>query len=271
MANTLVNKHGEKITKEALEGMVSQVNANYFPINIEHDPRQPILGRIAGAYLQEMGKGEYEVIGELEFFDENDTLASLTSTKTIAQSPFPKDKVLLHYDRNFDNPDDKENINNILNKLSGAGAPTLKNSIDPIGVLDIAALVAFGTISKGFLSKMGGDSWEYVRDNIKSIFSRKKDGEKEKILSLSLRVVKDNIEFDVEVLSTNPSIKDVDALFSEGLKELDELIPAFYQDQASIHKMVFEYNHEGMKIKYAVNKNCIPLNPEISLNREENP
>ena len=112
MANTLVNKHGEKITKEALEGMVSQVNANYFPINIEHDPRQPILGRIAGAYLQEMGKGEYEVIGELEFFDENDTLASLTSTKTIAQRPFPKEKVLLNYDRNFDNPDDKENINN---------------------------------------------------------------------------------------------------------------------------------------------------------------
>lgn len=266
IANTIKNKRGEVISKEALEMMVSQVKKNYMPINIEHDPRIPIQGRIADAYLQEMDGGGYEVIAELELFDETDTLESVGNrSKKIITRPVSADEIIINYDRNFDNPVDSENINNIIEKIGARGILSVKNSVDPISVLEVVSLVAFGAIAKGFLSKIGGDSWEYVRDQIKVVFSRKKDGEKEKILSLSFRVVRNEIEFDVEVLATNPTKDEIDLLFSEGLEELDRMVPIFYEDHISLHKMVFEYKKGEMKIKYAVNKDCFPLAQNVKI------
>lgn len=271
IANTLVNKRGEAITREALEGMVAQIKEHYLPINIEHDPRIPVQGRIADAYLQEMDCGGFEVVAELEIFDENDTSLSVKTGKTMIQRRVPKDKAIIHYDRNFENPEDEKNINNILESIKGHGARSVKNSLDPIAVLEIVALVGFGSIAKGFLSKVGGDSWEYVRDNIKSIFSRKKEGEKEKILSLSFRVVRNEIEFDVEVVATNPSMEEIDQLFSDGLRELDEIVLALYSEEVSLNKMVFEFKKEGMEIKYAVTQDCFPLLPRVKVIDEESP
>lgn len=261
IANTLVNKRGEKISKEALEGMVSQVKEQYIPINIEHDPRIPTQGRIADAHIRKRDDGEYEVVADFEIFEEGDSAASTMGTKSIVERSFPNDKLSLNFDRNFNNKNDQENINKISNLINAETHPSIKNSLDPIGVIEIAGLVAFGAITKGFLSKIGSDAFEATKKQLVEIFSRKKEGENEKILTLSFKVVKNEIEFDVEVHTTNPDKEAIDKLFSEGLEELDRLVPMLYQKEANLHKMVFEFKKGEMKIKYAVNKSCYPLFP----------
>lgn len=263
IANTLINKRGERISKEALESMVSQVKEKYIPINIEHDPRVPTQGRIADAYLREREDGEYEVVAELEIFEEGDSISSTKGTKNIVERKLPADKFILNFDRNFNNDADQENVNEISRLLNTQSQLSVKNSLDPIGVVEIAGIVAFGTIAKGFLSKIGSDALEATKKQLAKIFSRKKEGEKEKILTLSFKVIKNDVEFYVEVHTTNPDKEAIDKLFNEGLAELDDLVPMLYQEEANLHKMVFEYKKDGMEIKYAVNKSCFPLLPNV--------
>lgn len=261
IANTLVNKRGEIISKEALESMVSQIKEEYVPINVEHDPRIPTQGRIADAHLRKRKDGEYEVVAEFEIFEEGDTISSTLGTKSIVEKQLPSDRLILNFDQNFNNEIDQENINEISNLLNTESHLSVKNSLDPIGVVEIAGIVAFGAIAKGFLSKIGSDSLEATKRQLTKVFSRKKEGEEEKILTLSFKVVKNEVEFDVEVHTTNPDKDTIDKLFKEGLDELERLVPMLYQKEANLHKMVFEYKKEGMEIKYAVNKSCYPLFP----------
>lgn len=263
IANTLIDKRGERISKEALESMVSQVKEKYIPINIEHDPRVPTQGRIADAYLREREDGEYEVVAELEIFEEGDSISSTKGTKNIVERKLPADKFILNFDRNFNNDADQENVSEISRLLNAQSQLSVKNSLDPIGVVEIAGIVAFGAIAKGFLSKIGSDALEATKKQLAKIFSRKKEGEKEKILTLSFKVIKNDVEFDIEVHTTNPDKEAIDKLFNEGLAELDDLVPMLYQEEANLHKMVFEYKKEGMEIKYAVNKSCFPLLPNV--------
>lgn len=265
IANTLVNKRGEVTSKEALESMVSQLKEQYIPINIEHDPRIPIQGRVSDAYLRKREDGEYEVVAELDFFEADDSVSSTHGTKKIVERLIPNDRLILSFDRNFNNEIDQENINNISNLLSAESHLSVKNSMDPIGVIEIAAAVTFGGIAKGFLSKIGSDALEATKKQLIKVFARKKEGEDEKILTLSFKVIKNEVEFDVEVHTTNPDKNAIDKLFKEGLDELDKLVPTLYQEEANLHKIVFEYKKEGMEIKYAVNKSCYPLFPTNKL------
>lgn len=267
IANTLVDKRGDRLTVSALESIVEQLQSYYVPVNIEHDPRIPIQGRISGGFLREIEthRGEFEVVANIEFFDGHGYVTSVDNGKEYRLEDIPESGISVRFDRNFNNDVDLKAIDRICEEIKSERSLAIKNSVDPIAVLEIVALVSFGTIAKGFLSKIGGDSWEKVRDEIKKLFGRKKEGEKEKILSLSLRVEKEDISFDVDVLATNPKPEEIDALFEEGLKELDLIVPALYRDEAKLKKMVFEYRKGSMQIKYAINKDCIPLQANIKI------
>ena len=57
MATTHVDRHGERLTRSALESLVRQLRANYIPIGFEHDPRFPPLGRMIDATVVELPDG----------------------------------------------------------------------------------------------------------------------------------------------------------------------------------------------------------------------
>lgn len=267
IANTLIDKRGDRLAVSALESIVEQLQTYYVPVNIEHDPRIPIQGRISGGFLREIEThpGEFEVVANIEIFEGHDCVSTVDSGKEYRLEDIPESGINVRFDRNFNNDIDLQAIDNICEEIKSERSLAIKNSIDPIAVLEIVALVSFGTIAKGFLSKIGGDSWEKVKTEIKKLFGRKKEGEKEKILSLSFRVEKGDVSFDVDVLTTNPKPEEIDALFEEGLKELDLIVPALYRDEAKLKKMVFEYRKGSMQIKYAVNKDCIPLQTNIKI------
>src|SRR3954447_2962077 len=63
--------HGEyTITREAVEGMLEQIEASPKPVNIEHDPTRPPVGRMVKPKLIELPNGEVALETETELFDE---------------------------------------------------------------------------------------------------------------------------------------------------------------------------------------------------------
>jgi len=60
LATTHVDSHGMKMTKEALEGAVRQINGNIVPgMGVEHDVTIPPLGKFVEAFIHELPDGEY--------------------------------------------------------------------------------------------------------------------------------------------------------------------------------------------------------------------
>lgn len=51
--------HGDiRIAREAVEGMAKQLQGRALPLNLEHDPTQPPVGRVLGVELVELDDGE---------------------------------------------------------------------------------------------------------------------------------------------------------------------------------------------------------------------
>ncbi len=68
------NHGGYVITRETVEGMLSQLQSQPVPVNIEHDPTQPPVGRITGGRLVETDDGEVALETDMELFESSRAL-----------------------------------------------------------------------------------------------------------------------------------------------------------------------------------------------------
>jgi hypothetical protein len=78
--------------------MYEQLRANPIPINIEHDPTMPPVGRVVGARLRELPDGELLLEGEEELFNSTtqalvlpvrDLLSALDDHPSFSPEPLP--------------------------------------------------------------------------------------------------------------------------------------------------------------------------------------
>ncbi len=106
IANSRVDRHGESISEESLRELANSIGDAYLPVGIEHDPREPPIGRVDSAYLRELPDGEHEVVAVFELF-EGDVPAVYDSQREIRLRTITNDQVQISYDRNYDNKIDK--------------------------------------------------------------------------------------------------------------------------------------------------------------------
>src|SRR5690348_17432950 len=71
IANTRLDRQGERLAKESLLLLAESINKHYIPVGIEHDPRQAPIGRVLSAFVRDCEDGEHEVIATFEIFDES--------------------------------------------------------------------------------------------------------------------------------------------------------------------------------------------------------
>ncbi|HRW97867.1 MAG: hypothetical protein H6568_11825 [Lewinellaceae bacterium] len=75
LSSTHVDRHGEMMTKEALEMGAETINSGRRPrIGVEHDMTLPPLGRISNAEVIQGEDGEYYLVAYQEFFDSAEEL-----------------------------------------------------------------------------------------------------------------------------------------------------------------------------------------------------
>lgn len=151
------------ISKEALESMVDQVNKYYVSIWNGHDPRLPPIGRVVSAELVKTGNESYEVVGDLELFDESTFLEDF-GCKEIKLKKNQKEKLQITYDKNFLSAKDQCFISEISKMFNNESRKEEKHSIDHVSIIAICASFAFGVVATGFLKKVGEDSYSVLKD-----------------------------------------------------------------------------------------------------------
>jgi hypothetical protein len=147
-----------------------------------------------------------------------------------------------------------------------------KKSVDPISTLAVTAGVFIvGSIAKGFLGKLGADTYEKMKSGLKGLFRTRKDGEKEKLLELKLVVQKGSQSLLVDVVATNPSADDIDEILGPHLERLDVSLSRVSDERRELRLLVYEIKDGELLLKFGVRKDCVPIVPmETSLQTKVN-
>lgn len=259
ISNTLIDRHGDKLTLDALRDFARHINESYIPINIEHDPRRAPIGRFISAEVRKRTDGEYEVFGIGELFENNDALPYLDDGRAIPLAGYADGQLELRYDRNFDNEEDLRVIAEVENILNTQAGYQFKKSLDPLSVLEIGGAFVAGGIASGLLGKIGSDAWDGLVAKIKQLMVREKPTEKERLLSFEAKLERNGEELSIKVLLTNPSGDDVEHFFNHGLEVVDRMSPLLFDPKKQIVKVVLEYNQEGLKVLYGLRGDGTPM------------
>jgi len=166
-STTHVDKHGEKISREALEDMAKEFPSKF--INVNHETTLPPIGIIDKTWVEKRDDGEFQLVYEGYLFEENDSIllpdSDVEGLKVtwddiryvIDEIPSSSSgQLTIRYDpRNFDT-DEITQIVGELNELvdTNQGLYIRKSELpQPV----IWVLVGFigGHIASGFLARFG--------------------------------------------------------------------------------------------------------------------
>ena len=273
IATTNIDRHGERLALTALESMVEQSRTAIIPVYIEHDPRNPPVGRTIKAEVRKRHDSEYELLSTYELFDNQTNLAQdspfidKSDRREIRLRSYPDNGIQIIWDRSFRDPSDQL----LLQELVGTGstrmhlAETYKKAIEPISILIIGAGVyVLGKIADGFLSNIGSDGWKGFKGKLSQIFTKKKGDTGEAVLHLDFHISTEKTNYSVSVLATNPDESDIDALFDLHIHQLDSLVAKILTATPDVRVIVFEYRKGSMSAKYMIRRDGIPMAPQTS-------
>lgn len=134
--------------------MVEQVNKQYIPMGIEHDPRIPPQGRLVSAKVVKLEDGEYGVEGVGEIFEPGDSYELKDDGREIPLHRQDADNLHIQFDRNYRDRDDQDIINELGRIFGSEPQEEITKSIDPINILTICGAFVLGGIATGFLENL---------------------------------------------------------------------------------------------------------------------
>ena len=125
--------------------------------------------------------------------------------------------------------------------------------------MDLGAFAIQG-IAKGFFSKLGGDIYEVLKSKLKKVSEKKTLKNSEYLLQFQLFIKSyQGRTVEVNLVITNPSLKDIDGFFEYSPKILNTTLKSLPIDQSDLCKLVFEYKFTQLKLLYALRSDGVPL------------
>jgi len=257
ISTTHLDSDGDKFTKEMLMNFVEQINTEYVIAQIEHDPRNPPIGRLKTAKLVQLDDVEYAVQTETEIFEKDDFASEIDHSRSIKIKEHLLNEIDLSYDKSFN-----ENEVNIVEEigiiLNNQPSQAIKKSIDPIAVLEIACGLMLGSFVKGFFSKIGSDAYEKLKIKVGKLF-KKDRSKKEKLLQFDFTVYGIDPQINVRVILNNPTINEFESFLTNGLNILEDILPRFNNDQYSIKEIVFLYEGNKLNLLFGIRSDAVPM------------
>lgn len=253
---------GEIITPESLIDSVSQFDEGCIPLTLEHDIRNPPMGRVVSAEIVVLDDGTHLLQGEAEIFEETDDLNSLGNDgKAVKIYDKEIDKFLVSYDQTFKG-EDAEELSRELQGLGGEHGDFRQYSVDPVSVLIIAAgIFAIQGIANGFFSKLGEDIYEQFKSILQRYFAKISARKKENLLQFQFFVrTSSNRVVEVNVVMTNPSQQDLNGFFAYVPHQLDELLSNLRIDELDICQLIFSYEFTKLQLLYVLRSDGVPFN-----------
>lgn len=263
IATTLVDKQGDKLTRQALEDIADCMSKSLIPIGVEHDPREPPLGRISSGFVRPRDDGEFEAVAILELFEEDDEPLPASDAREIVIRRHRADGLSISHDWTHRSPEDQADIAVISEVFGNPPQYEMKKAADPISVITIAGAFVLGGIASGFLNEVGSDGWKFIKLRLAALFSRPKQEKGERLLSFRVLLEVEGTPVEIEIIHTNPTPEEVDEFLDIGLSVIDSVMPYYLHNAKDVRRFVFEAKGKNVEIKFAVRRDCRPLAPSL--------
>lgn len=260
MATTHVDRHNDRLTREALESMRDHIQSSYLPFIFNHDPRCPPLGRTIDAEVVALADGEYALEAEVELFEPG-PLPPLVDDRSIALRELPADSLLLTIDRTFSGPEFESEVRELSELFGRSPQFEAKKALDPIAVLIISAgALALGKFTSSFFSRLGENAADALSAKLKQIFSHRHNGEV-RLLRLEFEFEHEGQRSRAEVILTDPTNEEIEQFLQEGLQRLDQLLPSYLDEIDGLVRYVFAYSKGDLTLQFALRRDAVPIFP----------
>jgi hypothetical protein len=260
-ATTHLDKQGERFPKEVVQSLVKQGNEKIIPFDVEHDPRKSPIGRLISATFVELPDGEFAAEGIIEGFDEGTKNLSDVGEKEIGIPEFRHGRYNIQYDIAYKNPEDQGSIQELSIILKNAEIhENAKKAEVPIIELAIGiGIVILGSISDGFFSEFGKDSYLAIKEKIKELIQRHKNRGVDSLLEFEFSTEISGETIHVLIILSNPDDNEINLFFDEGIPRLDEFIINCLGNSKQIKRIVIEYRNRRFRMAYKLTNKGIPL------------
>ena len=257
---THVDLHGEAMTLSALEDFVRQVREGYIPVGVEHDIRNPPIGRIVSGEVVRLPDGEHGLLVTEELYESTDTASGLAGDgRRMVTSCREIQGLAVMYDRTFDSEAGRTLLANLASLTDGQEPPRpyLKKALEPSPTLLISAgMFLLGAVASGFLSRVGADAYDSLKAALRRYLSTEKPSER--IFDFCIYVRAPNSEMEVHILLTNPSPDELAAALDGSLASMDELLAQLPVDEVDIARVVYQAGTDGPHLLYTVRGDAVP-------------
>ncbi len=263
LATSHADRHNEIMPVETLKVMADQINSQYIPMGVEHDPRIPPLGRLISAQVVQLEDGEYAVEGMGEIFEPQDKYELKNDGRVIPLHKLNTKNIEISFDRNYRDQEDQQIIKEIGMLLGSSPQEEIKKSFDPISILTIGGAFVLGGIANGFLRKIGSEAYDALKTKLSKLLKRKgQKRDKENLLVFSFLIDVEGTQIEIETVLTNPSEDDINEFFNTGISQLDHIVPDYLDGNSGVRRITAEYSNKEVKIKFGVRKDAIPIFPK---------
>jgi len=259
IATTHIDRHGDRMTKEALEDLAVQAKSAYIPMLFNHDPRIPPLGRTADARIRLLPDGEYALVVTSEVFEPLENIKLRDETREIPLRIYDEGMITVVRDRSYRARDDLQ----ILEELEELRKICLeveeKKAVEPISVLLIALAGAASALVSGFLNKMGGDTWDYLKPRISRLLRHRRAERPDFLLIFEVQAKRQVGILSIQCVLSSPSQEELEGFWLTGLTLFEQELPALLSLDKDIRKVVLYYEGGKLEPGFAVRKDCVPL------------
>lgn len=190
LSNSLIDRHNECFSKEALESMERSFNEKILPLYVEHDYSNPPIGIWVGAKLIEFNN-EYYLFGKYHLFNDEldeDTIQYIKNRRIVLEiNQENQNKVT--FDRNFEID---EEINSEIKKFQLDTKSNIKirkaikKSFEFIPEAIISGIVICA--GKKFFENLGDDLYKQTKKILLKLLKKKKIKEGHLIFSRGIKL-----------------------------------------------------------------------------------
>jgi hypothetical protein len=259
LSSNQVDRHGEVMSKGALESAANTLSKNYVQMGVEHDPRHPPIGRFIEAWIEEQPDGVILLKGRGELFEEGDQLPDSVE-KTIVEREHSEGPLKITFDRSYGSDEDRDDIKAIADRFGSKPQQEIKKAVEPLSVLTIAGAFVLGAIGSGFFGQIGADAYTFLRDKLVTLFQRQRSKSNEQLLVFEFTVMHKGQKLLVHTILSNPTDQQIDKFLKQSIYDLDAVIDAeAFSSKKKLSRLVYSYENESLKFLYAVRKDGFPV------------
>jgi hypothetical protein len=276
-------EHGGVIfTREVVEDILAQIESAPKPVNIEHDPTVPPVGRMRSGRLIELPDGELSLEAETELFEVAPVVFKSVSelqARVAGHGPWPAGPgpLKITTDARSYTPEDTEALRRIGAEAGTAEAAddAMRFSVTPDALLVFGlgpSAAAAWWFSKGFFNKLGekladevGDemvsAWRRFRDRAIKTVERREPADRPPITLLTFELPRPG----GGVVAVEGSTRGVGEELRTFLDAGSELLPIAQvhleaaPESGRLAKMHFAHTNEGWRYVYGLDDEALPV------------